>query len=97
MSASYVGYVFESNSVGSTPITDSNSHPLVVSAVDRDTGNNARIAFSIVDSDSEIKDRFIIDSDTGAIRAETGIDLFDYETKSEYTFEVCYAKLDLLL
>ena len=78
----------ESNSAGLNPVTDSKNHPLVVSAVDNDSENNAKIVFSIVDPSSEIEERFSVDSDTGAIRAKSGIGLFDYEDRKEYQFRV---------
>ena len=88
-SSSYIGFVSESSgSSASGSVTDAKNHPLVVSAFDLDFGTNAQITYEILDPSSEIARRFSIDSNTGALRTKSGVDLFDYESVTEYYLKV---------
>ncbi|XP_077866259.1 LOW QUALITY PROTEIN: protocadherin Fat 4-like [Saccoglossus kowalevskii] len=58
---------------------------LIVHAVDKDTGNNAALTYSIDSTNVEANTYFQIDSDTGIIRVRDGI---DYETYKEIIFDV---------
>ncbi|XP_063710939.1 protocadherin Fat 1-like isoform X6 [Symsagittifera roscoffensis] len=56
---------------------------LLVKALDKDSGNNGRIKFEILDE--QAKKNFTIDANTGSLRTKT---VLDFEEKQFFTFKV---------
>ncbi|CAD5114116.1 DgyrCDS3263 [Dimorphilus gyrociliatus] len=75
VTSNYVGYIKE-NEITSKSI-------LQVSAVDKDTGNNGEIAYSI--QDSSLTNKFSIDSTTGSLTNKIAL---DREEQSKYTINI---------
>ena len=75
-------------SVASSSVIDEKNNPVVVAAFDPDLGNNAKVNYVISEANAEIKRRFFIDANTGALLAKAGNGLFDHETVKKYQFKV---------
>ena len=78
----FQGNVSESAPVGSLVLVN-NSVPLVVKAMDRDSGLNSLLLYEILEE--QARQFFTIDSSTGALRT---ISSLDYETQPVFEFNV---------
>ncbi|XP_071495031.1 protocadherin Fat 1-like [Diadema antillarum] len=81
-SSEYIGSISESASLQSV-VLDSNNHPLVISALDEDSGHNAHLVYEIIERDAQMY--FSIDESTGAIRTKMSL---DHENIPEFEFTV---------
>ena len=78
----FYGNVSESAEPGSIVLT-TEGLPLVVRATDADSGPNSLLQFDIIEQ--EVKQFFVIDANTGAIRTVASL---DHETRSQFNFTV---------
>lgn len=80
--SSYSGHISEAAAVNSVVLMEDNS-PLVISARDKDSDQNANLVFTILEEEARMY--FTIDSSTGAIRTVSPL---DHEVVSKVSFSV---------
>ncbi|XP_064094852.1 fat-like cadherin-related tumor suppressor homolog isoform X3 [Macrobrachium nipponense] len=80
--STYSGHISEAASINSVVLMENNA-PLVITARDKDSDQNANLVFTIIEEEARMY--FAIDSSTGAIRTTGSL---DHEVIPEVTFSV---------